>query len=187
MEEREILHESINCSLENYWIPYFTQNRTELMVACRLNPSTMCIAMTNNEVYDADKFLLDEVSNSSQISQQTIANRNIWCGNGNPSVQQNELVSFINSTIGISTNPTSFDLWSFWQQNKKRWPKLYSFAMNIYHIPASSASTERQFSKAKRIANSLRLAMSPQKLEDQIMVSNNSEITKEIFEKTFNL
>ena len=126
--------------------------------------------------------MLSEITNSNISSQENSIARNnsAWCVNGAVVVQKDELVSYINSSNGIHTDPLEFDLWSFWYHNKDRWPILHSIAMKIFHIPASSASSERQFSKSKRIIGCLRLAMSQQKLEDQVLVAGNPEITESI-------
>ena len=175
--------------MEKHWEPYFQQNRIELMAACRLNPSTMYITLSNDEVYEADRFLLSQISNDAHFQQRqvNIDNRNAWRVNEIPDFQQDEFISYVNSSMGISVSPTVFDLWSFWHQHKDSWPILHLIAMNIYHIPSSSASSERQFSKSKRIAGCLRLAMSPQKLQDQVLVASNPELTQEIIHKKFNI
>ena len=188
-EKWGFLQEAYKESMQRHWDDYFIRNRIELLVASRLNPSTMFITLSNEEIFDTDRYLLAEVTRSSSIfNHQPNVSPNIWRVNGTPATaEQDELVSYINSTIGINTSPINFDLWNFWHQNKSRWPTLHKIAMKIFHIPASSASSERQFSKAKRIIGCLRLAMSPQKLEDQVIVASNSSIAEEIINKRINI
>jgi len=55
---------------------------------------------------------------------------------------------------------TNGNIHQFWVENSKKFPKLSKLAFDYLQIPASNASTERQFSKAKKIVTMRRLAMS---------------------------
>ena len=107
-------------SMSNHWMPYFEINRMELFIANRLNPSTMNSSLNTDEIVEADQCLRSLINEESQIFHPVETNdtQNQWCVNNSPTIQNDELISYINSIIGMAGNPTNFDLWNFWSLNK---------------------------------------------------------------------
>ena len=72
----------------------------------------------------------------SQVNRQNVASRNDGI-----SATEAELVCFEQMQVGPDTQ-----LLNFWKQNEPAYPILSKIAREIYSIPASSASSEREFS-----------------------------------------
>ena len=68
----------------------------------------------------------------------------------------------------------------FLEEESNKDATLYNLAMNVYSIPASSASTQREFSKAKRFQGEHRITLSGTRLEDQMIIAGNEELTNEL-------
>ena len=71
------------------------------------------------------------------------------------------------------------NLLQFWTFHLESLPCLAKIALHVLLQPASSAVSERVFSKAKRILGSQRLAMSSSKVSDAIMVASNPHIAEQ--------
>jgi hypothetical protein len=64
----------------------------------------------------------------------------------------------------------AFDLFGWWSQHQRTFPVLYNLALEFLSIPASSATVERQFSKAKLIHSPRRQSMSGKRLGDLVFL-----------------
>jgi hypothetical protein len=64
----------------------------------------------------------------------------------------------------------TFDLFAWWRANRLAFPILYGMACGYLIAPASSASVERQFSKAKLIDSDPRISLSEEKLEQLVFL-----------------
>ena len=82
--------------------------------------------------------------------------------------------------IASNAKDSTGNLFQFWIENSKRLPKLSKLAFDYLQIPASNASAERQFSKAKKIVSLRRLAMSGDRVGDSVIVAGNYDIAKEL-------
>lgn len=60
---------------------------------------------------------------------------------------------------------------AFWEQNQDRYPNLALMGRDFLSIPASSVSSERVFSRAKRILTNSRNRMSSEKVKSAMLVS----------------
>ena len=57
-------------------------------------------------------------------------------------------------------------------------PRLKKIALKLFQIPASNASAERQFSKAKKILGIHRLSMNPDRVGDNLMIDGKTDIAQ---------
>lgn len=100
-----------------------------------------------NESLDSDEDDENEIMNLSaaqrlKVRQMSQANRqNVASRTGGISATEAELVCFEQMQVGPDTQ-----LLNFWKQNEPAYPILSKIAREIYSIPASSASSEREFS-----------------------------------------
>ena len=151
-------HMAFSEAMATHWQQYYETNRMELILAARLNPALKAISLTNEEVNDADQYIRSQLSRATiPVHSATPITRNIgitfseWQRMNAPSTAGNstdELVTYLNMSTLIDQDPIDFDLFEFWKQNKGRMPTLYEIATKIYGTPASSAASERAFSKA---------------------------------------
>lgn len=70
--------------------------------------------------------------------------------------------SFTSRSEALST----FDIVSWWTSKAAQWPHLTQLAMNLLHIPTSTAEVERTFSGLGRILTESRRNMSDDLLND---------------------
>lgn len=64
----------------------------------------------------------------------------------------------------------------FWRSNKNRFPKLYKMAKRRLHVPASSGSSERNFSDAGRVCNKSRANTKPDQLDKLLFLKANMKL-----------
>jgi hypothetical protein len=77
-------------------------------------------------------------------------------------------------------NPMFFDGPLWWYLHRKEFPQLYEVAMDMYALPASSASVERQFSQAKLVLTTHRGgSMLPETEERWVWMAYNREFVME--------
>ena len=67
------------------------------------------------------------------------------------------------------------DILQWWKMFEPNFPMLAKLARMIFAIPASSAKSERTFSKAGRMVTSLRGNLAPDKVEELTIVNENGE------------
>lgn len=69
----------------------------------------------------------------------------------------------------------------FWEEKKLVWPELYQLANIVHAVPATQSSVERTFSTLSFVFGKLRSNLSPQILEDILIIKLNSDIFKSVF------
>ena len=172
------------------WEFYFNMHRTELLLALRLNPSLHGSSLRNDEIVEIDRYIRSKVDHLlSRIERRRTATNNFrmdfssWQAMNTPGSQENqdEFTNYLNKMTTEPYDSRGYDLWHFWKKNKDRLPTLYNLAMNVFSIPASSASAEREFKKAKKVQNEHRINLSGSRLEDQLIIVGNERLTEELF------
>jgi hypothetical protein len=93
--------------------------------------------------------------------------------------QYNELAGYISARRNAVID-SGDQLLDWWHVNRPLFPTLFKLAMEILSIPASSAASERQFSRAKRISSDRRKSLKPNKLQALVFLGENIEITQEV-------
>lgn len=88
-----------------------------------------------------------------------------------------ELNDYIGNYIG--KNNYSFQMWN---RPYSELPNLQAVAQKVLSILTSSASTERQFSKSRRVLGYQRLKLLPSHVEDETIIVGNPNLTNESFE-----
>lgn len=73
-------------------------------------------------------------------------------------------------------NGNSLNVIDWWKNSAREFPLLSRVARFVYAIPASSASTENQFSTAGHTFNERLTNMESHKLEDLLLLKINSDI-----------
>jgi hypothetical protein len=73
-----------------------------------------------------------------------------------------------------------FDVFAWWRANEPLFPILCQIAMAHLLVPATSASVERQFSKAKLVNTDRRRSMGEETLSSAIFLSSNMELTERV-------
>jgi hypothetical protein len=75
------------------------------------------------------------------------------------------------------------DVHTWWERNKDTFPTFYQLAQRYLVIPATSASSERRFSKAKRLKPKQRWALKPLKLSAMVVTAENRDLFDETAER----
>lgn len=73
----------------------------------------------------------------------------------------------------VSSVNTPFDLESWWWQHRNEYPNLFNMYVRLSCIPATSASSERDFSIAGCIVTDRRSRILPENVNDLIVARNN--------------
>jgi hypothetical protein len=69
-----------------------------------------------------------------------------------------------------------FDLLGWWDRHQASFPVLYSLALDYLCVPASSASIERQFSKAKLLQSDRRQSMTKERLAGMVLLREHLDL-----------
>ena len=88
-----------------------------------------------------------------------------------------DVYSFVNRQLAVTSgmNTTSpMDPLAWWKLHDSRFPRISKLARKYLAIPASSAPSERVFSRAKLIQQRQRWNLLPQRLEACIMLKHNA-------------
>jgi hypothetical protein len=88
-------------------------------------------------------------------------------------IELDELNSYIDMK-NVVLDETSDPL-GFWKNNMEKYPKLASFAQDIFVIPASSTPVERIFSKAGYCSSGRRNRLSGVVLENEVLLKTNKQ------------
>lgn len=73
------------------------------------------------------------------------------------------------------------DVWKWFEANKKAFPRIYNLCKKLLVVKASSASSERFFSKAGIIFTAKRSSLLPDTASNLILLSTNSKLVYEIY------
>lgn len=74
-----------------------------------------------------------------------------------------------------SSSAMDIEPFSFWEKRKEKLPKIYDIAVDILSIPATSAPTERVFSRASFVLKRNRHNLCDAKLEAEVFFKFNME------------
>jgi hypothetical protein len=150
-----------------YWDQYITGAiRKNILIAVMLNPGVCPEDSLNNdelasaigylnEEYDLIKLSEPEQPRPNRKPRQEVTREDLF----GVRAQVDELAEYLKSQ---RTNQSDFDVAKWWFSNKERFPTLFRIAQHYLIIPATSASSERQFSKAKRLKPKKRWSIKPQ-------------------------
>jgi hypothetical protein len=184
-------------ALQRHWNRWFSGLPREIVImAAFLNPAVnLDLLMTADEHADAIKVVekrLKELKKagspgSSQKSESRTdrmprsPERGITVDDIKPRQegQYDEMGSFITARRNASIN-SGTDLLDWWRVNRDLFPMLWKLAMEVLTIPASSAASERQFSRAKRISSDKRRSLKPNKLQALVFLAENFDLTQEV-------
>lgn len=82
-------------------------------------------------------------------------------------IETSEVENYINFPIKCEVN-----IINWWQENANQFPRLYKFFKKISTIPATSASSERDFSHAGNVITDKRTLLLPENLNDLIIAKS---------------
>lgn len=102
----------------------------------------------------------------AQMNRQTSASRNDGI-----SATEVELQRYEQLQVGSDT-----ELLKFWKSNEPVLPILAKIAREVFSIPVSSASSEREFSIGTLVCSAQRSSLSPEKVSDLMLLKSNSEV-----------
>lgn len=88
-----------------------------------------------------------------------------------------ELNEYVGNYIG-----KNFYSYIMWKHPHSELPNLQAVAQKVLSILTSSASTERQFSKSRRVLGYQRLKLLPSHVEDETIIVGNPNLTNTSFE-----
>jgi hypothetical protein len=184
-------------ALQVHWNRWFCGEPREIAImAAFLNPGTnLDMVMTSDERTDAVEFLkrrLKELKKSVSPgpSQNTevrkdrtprspdrgMAPSDVELGQ---KVEYDELTAFTTARANVLIR-SGTDLLDWWRVHKHLFPGLFELAMAILSIPASSAASDRQFSRAKRISSDKRRSLKPNKLQALVFLGENLDLAQEV-------
>ncbi len=86
------------------------------------------------------------------------------------SIETAEIAQYRASTFTLKNGETLLEWWK--NTGSNLFPRLYKVAKFLLPIPASSASSERMFSKAGFVLNERRQRLSPNSVDDILLHSN---------------
>jgi hypothetical protein len=92
-----------------------------------------------------------------------------------------ELVSFLAIDRLEKFNTEGFDVLHWWIGQRKQFPILWKLAQRYLTVPGTSASTERQFSQAKRCKPRFCFCLSAVRLQELVVAMMNRDITRLLF------
>ena len=173
-------------AISELWDSYFEPNKITLLVSTRLNPYLPHeIILDDDDIIAADQFIRTHYENHRSERNQYVLRSRTERSYGlsmeffrKQSTNNDEFCEYLK--ISSNLKDTNGNLHQFWVENSKKFPKLSKLAFDYLQIPASNASAERQFSKAKKIVTMRRLAMSGERVGDSVMVAGNYDISKDL-------
>lgn len=86
---------------------------------------------------------------------------------------RNELDRYLGASIPLAKD---FDVLEWWHQHRNIYPTLYSIFLSVYCVPASSAASEREFSRAGNIIVDKRSSLNPSKVEYLMLSNRNADL-----------
>jgi hypothetical protein len=96
---------------------------------------------------------------------------------------QNEFTEFCQMDRLPNARQKDFDPESWWESRRRDFPILYELAKKYLVIPATSASVERQFSRAKRIKSDSRTSLAPERFRSMMVLARHPEVVSRLTEK----
>lgn len=168
-------------SYNTRWISYYNDYRNDLIVATRLNPYIK--TLTPQEIADADAILTAEIATIPDPPRPVRAPANnpriginveTFRGAQVQGAPVNEIQTYqVANHIGSGT-----DVFNFWIKNTQL-PKMKKIALSRLLRPATSATAERGFSKAKKVLSVYRMAINRERGADAVLIATNPEVADE--------
>lgn len=156
-------------------------------IACLLDPRYRSLEMLTdverNEVFNEVEMLIDVEKN---CRKEVLESKDVFlCFQGGLDEENlNELQMYMNNadySMYIEDDNKRKHLTElFWRDNENRYPNLYSLARKRLHVPASSGSSERVFSDAKRTCEPRRTNVKPEILDDLLFIRDQFENTEKV-------
>lgn len=116
----------------------------------------------NSQTIDNNQSVLSDKNNTS------LSFLDEFVSYDNENVQkESEIQKYFNHTISNRVNAAIF-----WVENSTKYPNLFKLYKNFSCIPASSASSERDFSTAGNIITDKRIVILPKNVNDLIVAKN---------------
>ncbi|CAG5047078.1 unnamed protein product [Parnassius apollo] len=124
-----------------------------------------------NETYTSVSL---NTSSSSSILSKLSKKHSAGHGHGLEDIDplDQECWRYLASAVG-STDINNEDLLSFWNEKKKQFPWLSTFARALLCVPATSTPSERVFSVAGMVLSAKRSRLSPQRVNKIIFIHDN--------------
>lgn len=124
-----------------------TENTNQILSAVpqRITSRSSSFYDVDDEIHEADRF--ENIDNNYNI----------------------ELSKYIDMKITSSEN---FDLKSWWIGNKSTFPNLFNLFLRVQSITATSAASERSFSKCRHILNDQRSRTDPEFVNDLMVLTD---------------
>ena len=84
----------------------------------------------------------------------------------------------------FSTAPKTVNILGWWKRMANALPILSEFARSVLAIPASSAKSERVFSRGSNIVTIKRTRLNPKKVEEILVIGENKKKVAAFMQKT---
>jgi hypothetical protein len=112
----------------------------------------------------------------SEDSTKAVTRKDLMRRNGN----LDECENFLSLDRALISEEEDYDVYNWWAVHRKKFPTIYRIAQRYLVIPATSASAERQFSRAKRLKSKKRHSIKPLKLQSMMILAENMDLTRRI-------
>ena len=136
----------------------------------------------NCERNETDTSVSLNTSSSSSILSKLSKKHSASHGLEDDDPLDQECWRYLASAVG-STDINNEDLLSFWNEKKKDFPWLSTFARALLCVPATSTPSERVFSVAGMVLSAKRSRLSPQRVNKIIFIHDNYREFKNYLEK----
>lgn len=113
-------------------------------------------------------------STNSETAKIPVFMQNFYASN-EPAVAErpSELRRYLNLAVSVPSTKFNADEW--WWQHKNEFPQLFKLFLKVSSIPATSASSERDFSIAGLIVDDRRSLILPKNVQNIIIARNRLE------------
>lgn len=185
----EIVHdeqmiEQAKQSLLNLWrrINYIRHNESQAEFGTTGNDTT--IQSTNNcsgssdldmNIDFNDPSLLDNYLSRNQSQSEQLGN----VGESSESTSHGNNYDSIEDELDIfdpEKLPSDTDILSYWETMKESHEKLYELAIAVFSIPPTEVQIERDFSHLEYIFSNRRCNLSPDLIDDILLIHLNSDL-----------
>ena len=135
---------------------------------------------------DTEEKKLEKNSNNKRTDSDTLQNKpkrqklDLWAfvqeqqeDQVNVSAASVELDKYLKEPVLLTNNDEKINIFEWWQANMNRFPLLYKLTPKYLSIPATSAPSERIFSKAGELKSDSRSRILPKHLNSIIFLNHN--------------
>jgi hypothetical protein len=171
-----------------------------LALAALLNPGVPLVALTPNERALAEDLVQAKVNSLRDPSADTdsqLTSREFDPRAGSPDVNSmtrgmsredlyetregwDEVADFLTINRGPLITQANFNVWKWWEGQAQMYKRVAPIAHEILLIPATSASSERSFSKAAREKTSERMSIKAENLEAMMALAGNLKLAAQL-------